>query len=206
MRTVPVVASLLVVVTLGLLAAPAGAADWPQFRGPGGLGIAPDTGLPTTWSATENVLWKTDLPGPGASSPIAVANKIFLTCYSGYGLPDQRSGDMKDLKRHLVCLDRASGKVLWTQDVPHEGSENSYQGYQALHGYASGTPASDGKAVYVFFGKAGVFAFDLAGKQLWKVSVGERTHNWGSGTSPVLFKDLVLVNASVESNALVALN
>ncbi len=203
MRIVLRAASLLV---LGLLSLPTSAADWPQFRGPGGLGIAPDKDLPVTWGANENLLWKTDLPGPGASSPIVVGNKIFLTCYSGYGLPEKKDADMKDLKRHLVCLDRAMGKVLWTKDVSAQQPENEYESFQALHGYASSTPASDGKAVYVFFGKSGVFAFDLDGKQLWQASVGDRTHNWGAGTSPVLYKDLVIVNASVESNTLVALN
>jgi outer membrane protein assembly factor BamB len=85
--------------------------------------------------------------------------------------------------------------------------EQAYEGaYLPLHGYASSTPASDGQHVFVFFGKSGVLAFDLEGKQLWQTSVGSRTHNWGTGTSPVLYKDLVIVNASVEDGSLVALN
>jgi hypothetical protein len=179
------------------------ASDWPQFRGPGGLGIAADKGLPTAFSATENVGWKRDLPGAGSSGPIVVGDKIFVTCYSGYGVPGSE-GEMADLKRHLVCLDRA-GKILWKKDVAAEGRETTYQGFQALHGYASSTPASDGKAVFVFFGKAGVFAFDFDGNQLWKASIGERLDGWGSATSPVLTKDHVIINASVESGALIAL-
>jgi outer membrane protein assembly factor BamB len=201
-QTLPTVAF-----ALTLLALPAGGADWPQFRGPGGLGIAHDKGLPATWSATENVVWKTDLPGPGSSSPIVIGHKIFVTCYSGYGLPDNKGDDVQDLVRHLLCIDRASGKIIWKRDVPTAPGEHAYTGsYLPLHGYASSTPACDGERVYVFFGKSGVLAFDLEGKQLWQTSVGEKTHNWGSGTSPVLFKDLVIVNASVESNSLVALN
>src|SRR5262249_38708054 len=156
-------------------------------------GIAKDNNVPTTWSATENIIWKTDLPGAGSSSPIVVSNKIFVTCYSGYGLPD-KMGNMEDLKRHLLCVDRANGKILWTREVPALQPEVQYRSYQAQHGYASSTPVSDGEHVYVFFGKAGVFAFDLDGKKLWQASVGERTHNWGSGTSPILYKDLVIVN------------
>jgi len=195
------------VLALILLGLPAGAEDWPQFRGPGGLGIARDKDLPTTWSATENVAWKTELPGPGASSPIVVGSKIFVTCYSGYGLPGQEPGDLKKLQRHLLCLDRASGKVLWKRDVPAAMPEEAYAGdFLPLHGYASSTPASDGERVYVFFGKTGVFAFDLEGKQLWRASAGEGSHDWGVATSPVLTKDLVIVNASVESKSLVALN
>jgi outer membrane protein assembly factor BamB len=177
--------------------------DWLQFRGPGGLGISSEKGLPTKWSAKENVVWKTELPGAGTSSPIVVGNKIIVTCYSGYGT-DKADNDVSLLKRHVVCLSR-DGKILWTRDVPTELPETPYSSYQALHGYASSTPASDGKHVYAFFGKSGVVAFDLEGKQLWKASVGGNKHGWGSGTSPVLYKDLVIINASVESGALVAL-
>ena len=84
--------------------------------------------------------------------------------------------------------------------------EHAYQGEGSYHGYASSTPATDGERLYVFFGKSGVFCFDLDGKQLWHVLVGKNTSGWGSATSPVLYKDLLLVNASVESGALVALD
>jgi outer membrane protein assembly factor BamB len=182
------------------------AANWPQFRGPGGNGTASDRNLPVRWSATENVAWKTDLPGHGTSSPIVWEDKIFLTCYSGYGLDESDPGDETRLVRHLVCLARDGGKILWTADVPAELPEQEYQGFQALHGFASSTPATDGQSVYTFFGKSGVMAFDFNGKELWKTDVGQKTHNWGSATSPVLFGDLVIVNASVESGDLVALN
>jgi hypothetical protein len=196
----------LAALALALVASP-GPADWPQFRGPGGLGVAPDQGLPTRWGADENIVWKTPLPGPGASSPIVVGDRIFVTSYSGHGADPKNVGSPADLKRHLVCLDR-SGKVLWTSDVVTEARDTPYsqRGFQGLHGFASGTPASDGQHVYVFFGVAGVLAYDLDGKELWRTSVGTRSHDWGSATSPVLFKDLVIVNAGVESNALVALN
>jgi outer membrane protein assembly factor BamB len=184
----------------------AGAADWPQFRGPGETGLARDKGLPTTWSASSNVAWKTKLPGPGTSSPVVVGKKVFLTCYTGYGVDKGDPGEMKDLTRHLLCLDRAGGKILWSREVPAALPEARYGDYLALHGYASSTPASDGKSVFVFFGKSGVFAYDLAGKKLWDRSVGKGTHGWGSGTSPLLYKGTVIVNAGVESGALVALD
>lgn len=182
------------------------AADWPQFRGPGGLGMAADKGLPVTWSADSNLAWKTELPGAGASSPIVVGDKILVTCYSGYGLDKTDPGDMKNLQRHLVCLDRAGGKIRWAREVPAVLPEARLQTYLDLHGYASSTPVSDGKQVFVFFGKSGVFAFDLQGKQLWQTSVGDGTHGWGSAASPVLHKDLLIVNASVESGSLIALD
>lgn len=190
-----------------LMALSASAADWPQFRGPGGLGHSSDTKLPVTWSAKDNVAWRTDLPGQGASSPIVVGGKVFLTCYSGYGLDAKQPGNMDQLTLHFVGLDRASGKLLFNKEIKPDLPEQGFTGpFITLHGYSSSTPVSDGKSVYVFFGKTGVIAFDLDGKQLWKSSAGTRTHGWGSGTSPILAKDLVIVNASVESGSLVALN
>ena len=180
------------------------AADWPQFRGPGGLGVSTEKGLPTTWSDSENIVWKTELPGAGTSSPIFVGNRIFLSCYSGYNEPGQRGGDQSDLKREVVCLDRQSGKLIWAKEVPSKLPEQDR--IRDDHGYASNTPVSDGKNVYVFFGKSGVFAFDLTGKQLWTADVGDGLHGWGSAASPVLFENLVIVNASVESDSIVALN
>jgi outer membrane protein assembly factor BamB len=186
----------------GVVAMPA-SADWLQFRGPGGLGISTEKNLPTTWSANDNIAWKTELPGAGSSSPIVVGNKIIVTCYSGYG-EEGKQGDMDSLKRHVACLSR-DGKILWTRDVTSSLPETPFGSFQALHGYASSTPVSDGKNIYAFFGKSGVYAFDLDGKPLWNASVGKTKHGWGSGTSPVIYKDLLIINASVESGSLLAL-
>jgi outer membrane protein assembly factor BamB len=132
--------------------------------------------------------------------------KVFLTCYSGYGFDERDPGDQSALVRHVLAFDLKMGKPLW--DVPEKASlpETAFRGFQALHGYASATPASDGKLLYVFLGKNGVGAFTLDGKPKWSQSVGAGTDGWGSGTSPVLHKNLVIVNASVESGAIVALN
>jgi outer membrane protein assembly factor BamB len=182
------------------------AADWRQFRGPGGLGISDEKGLPTTWSAKNNIVWRTKLPGPGGSSPVTVGNRIYLTCYSGYALDAKDPGKMEDLRRHLVCVDRKTGNILWTKDFEPVLPEHKYAGEGSYHGYSSSTPTTDGERLYVFFGKSGVYCFDLDGKQLWHVSVGTRTDGWGSAASPLLYKDMVIVNASVESGALVALD
>src|SRR5262249_28761343 len=146
------------------------------FRGPGGLGVSTDKDLPTKWGDKENLVWKTPLPGPGGSSPIIVGDRVFLTCYTGYGIPGEDAGDQKDLKRHLLCIDRKKGTVLWDKSVAAKLPEPRYGGFLALHGYASSTPVSDGKQVYVYFGKSGVFAYDLEGKQLWQADVGTGTH------------------------------
>jgi len=183
------------------------AADWTRFRGPDATGVSEDTGLPTTWSANENVIWKTGLPGFGTSSPTTLGDKIFLTCYSGYGQDPAAPGDQTQLTLTLLCLNRADGSVLWSQSTPARAEVADYGGGQVnLHGYASSTPATDGEAVYVFFGRTGVMAYTVDGKYLWKTLVGDEIHKWGSATSPVLFGDLVIINASVESMRVVALN
>ena len=176
-------------------------ADWRQFRGPDGLGISNEKNLPAEWSDTKNIVWKVKLPGAGASSPVTFGNRIFVTCYSGYGMDTKEPGDMKELKRHLLCLDRKAGKTLWAKEFEPELPEHRYAGEGAYHGYAASTPITDGQRLYVFFGKSGVYCFDLNGKQLWRTSVGKNTNGWGSGASPILYKNLLIVNASVETVA-----
>jgi outer membrane protein assembly factor BamB len=200
------------ILTAWVLTAAAGntlaAADWPRFRGADGSGIADADAQPaTTWSESTNLKWKATLPGPGSSSPIVTGERVFITCYSGYG--DSSGGDSPEkLRRHLVCLQRNTGNILWDKSVPADLPEDSYSGNLREHGYASSTPVTDGERVFVFFGKTGVLAFDLAGQQLWKVNVGQQSSNrrWGSGASPILYRNLVIVNAAEEGRAIVALD
>ena len=187
----------------GSAQAAASGTGWPGFRGPSGMGTSDAKGLPTTWSSTENIAWKTELPGPGASSPVVWGDQIYITCYTGFFVPDQAGGSQEDLKRHLIALDRASGKVVWDKAIAAKLPEESKI---RDHGFAANSAAADAERVYVFFGKTGVFAFDHSGKQLWQADVGSRTHGWGTSASPVLYKDLVFINASVESDSLVALD
>ena len=177
-------------------------AEWSQFRGPGGQGVTGETNLPVTWSETKNVAWKTALPGFGASSPIVLGDKLYVTCYSGYGTDDTESATMEDLRLHVVCL-TTDGSIQWDRKIKPRLPESERV---RDHGYAGPTPATDGESLFVFFGKSGVFRFDLEGNQIWQADVGDRTHRWGCGTSPVLFENLVIVNASVESGALVAID
>ena len=122
------------------------ASDWPQFRGVNGSGISPDTTpLPDQWSETKNLQWKVDLPGPGHSCPIVVGDKVFVTCWSGYGTSRTDAGSQEKLERHLVCVDRKSGKILWSKSVKASLPEDRYGGMFAENGYASHTPVSDGK-------------------------------------------------------------
>lgn len=186
-----------------VLAIPASASDWPQFRGPGGQGVSPDKGLPAIWSEKENVVWKAELPGPGTSSPVIIGDKVYLTSHTGYRGP--RTADkLDDLRRHLVCLNRVDGKLIWTREIKPKLPEQPT--IREEHGYASSTPAADAERVYCFFGVTGVIAFDHAGTERWRADVGSRLNGWGSAASPVLFEETVIVNASVESNSVVALD
>jgi hypothetical protein len=181
-------------------------ADWTRFRGADASGVSGDRGLPVQWSSTENIAWKTKLPGPGASCPITLGDKIFVTCYTGYGLDRDEPGDLEHLEHHVLCIDRARGAILWDKVEKARLPETAYKGFILQHGYASATPATDGKSLYVFFGHTGVFAYDLAGKSLWHADVGTKIHGWGSAASPILYKNLLIVNASIESGSLVALD
>src|SRR5262245_582548 len=154
------------VVMAMFVASSAGIADWTQFRGPGGSGVGDAKGLPATWSSTDHIVWRTKLPGPGTSSPIVVGKRVYVTCYTGYGL-EPGKGDMDKLMRHLLCIDRAKGEVLWTKDFKPVLPESMYGpgGNESQHGYSSSTPASDGERLYVFFGKSGVYCLDLDGNE-----------------------------------------
>ncbi len=176
--------------------------DWKNFRGPGGQGFSTETNLPSRWSDEENLTWKTRLPGAGSSSPIALGEKLYVTCYSGYGI-ESGEGNLDDLKLHLVCINSKDGSIEWDAKInPRQPESKRVRD----HGYAAATPATDGKNIYVFFGKTGVLKFDLAGKKIWQTPVGDGVHGWGCGTSPVLYENLVIVNASVESDSVVALD
>ncbi|MFO0940131.1 MAG: PQQ-binding-like beta-propeller repeat protein [Pirellulales bacterium] len=191
-----------------LFAVQAIAADWPQFRGLGGSATS-DSKIPVSWTPTENVAWKFKMPGPGVSSPIVVGNKVIVTCYSGYGVDRQNVGEIKNLMRHVICVDAKSGEKLWQADIEAVQPEDPYTGAGVpAHGYASHTPVSDGKNVYVFFGKTGALAFDLNGKQLWHTQLGKETDpmRWGSSSSPILYKDVLIVTASAESQSIVGLD
>ncbi|MFK8110564.1 MAG: PQQ-binding-like beta-propeller repeat protein [Rubripirellula sp.] len=184
--------------------------DWLRFRGPSGSGVATGSEkIPTQWSPRANIAWKTPLPGPGVSSPIVVGSKVFLTCYSGYGLTQESPGEIKNLMRHVVCVDAQTGEKLWQRDVRATLPEDPYSGVGVTaHGYASHTPVSDGKHVYAFLGKSGVHAFDLDGTPVWKADVGKESDptKWGSSSSPIIHEDLVIVTASAESQSIIGLD
>lgn len=181
-------------------------ADWPQFRGPDGNGTAEQADLPLRWSEHENMVWSTELPGPGASSPIWIGEKIFVTCYSGVDRQD-READTSKLKLHVVCLRTTDGSILWTQGIqPAEKQPRGGRGGARWAGYASGTPCADETAVYVPFDNTGVFAFDHKGALLWKQDIGGGISGWGNASTAVLYENLVIVNGSQPSGSLIAMD
>ena len=183
--------------------------DWSRFRGPNGSGISPDAKpTPIEWSESENLKWKVALPGPGLSSPIVVGDRVYVTCWTGYGTDREDPGQQKDLRRHLICIDRNDGKTIWSKSIEPVLPEEPFRGMFAENGYASQTPVCDGERIFVFFGKTGALAFDLEGKKLWQKGLGTESdpHGWGSASSPILYRDLVIVTASTESEAVIALH
>lgn len=171
-------------------------ADWREFRGPGHQGHSAEKGLPTRWGATENVRWKVKLPGPGASSPIVVGDRVFVTSFTGK--------KAESIVRILQCYDRKTGKLLWEQKRPAPQPENDYAAQLTQHGFTTSTPCSDGEKLYVSYGRGGLFCFDLDGNEKWHADMGKGLNTFGSGSSPTLFDDLVLVNACTEAGGLLA--
>jgi outer membrane protein assembly factor BamB len=198
---------ILPLLALSLLSTSLRGESWPQFRGAdGSAALAAGAELATEWSDAKNLRWKVALPGPGSSSPVFWGDRLFVTCYVGYGTNIWEPGDPEGLGRQLICLDRESGKILWKQTITLTNPEDDFRGYIMEHGYASSTPVTDGENVYAFFGKSGVHAFSIDGEPLWNQQVGKDSSNrrWGSGASPILHGDLLIVNAADEGRAVIA--
>jgi len=160
------------------MGAPAWADNWPAWRGPHSTGICGERDLPLTWSPTTNIRWKVALPGPGNSTPIVWGDRIFLT----QALAGGKS-------RAVIAFSRTDGKKLWQQEAPCAVEETSHR----QNPPCSASPVTDGVAVYAHLASAGVLACDLDGTKLWHRDLGPVLHKWGNGSSPILYKDLLLV-------------
>jgi outer membrane protein assembly factor BamB len=191
--------------------------DWTQFRGPGAKGVSGNSDLPIQWSATENVAWKTDLPGRGWSSPVVAESRVFLTTVVNSGESEEpkkglyfggdRPTPPKAVHKWIVyCLDLNTGGVIWNRTV-HEGAPET-----AIHlknSFASETPVTDGKRVYAYFGNVGIYCFDFDGELVWEKSVAphKTRFGWGTAASPVLHDGvLYIVNDNEEASWLMAVD
>ncbi len=191
--------------------------SWPQFRGPQSTGVADDPALPETWSATRNVVWKTEIPGSGWSSPVVWGERIFLTSVISTVAPEapkkglyfggNRENIPTDEHRWMVyAVDWKTGKIAWEREV-HRGSPRS--SHHLKNTYASETPVTDGERVYAYFGNLGLFVFDMDGKPVWSQHWGPfRTrYGWGTAASPVLYKERIyVVNDNDDQSFLAALD
>ncbi|MSR51732.1 MAG: hypothetical protein EXS09_00390 [Gemmataceae bacterium] len=159
------------------------AGDWPQFRGPGASGIGEEKGLPKSWGATENVKWKTDLPGRSAASPVVFGKKVFVTSATGAKLD----------RLHVLCLDADTGKILWQRQLTATGNT----GCHPKSSMAAPTPCVNADGVYCLFATADLVAYDLDGNLKWYRSLAGDypaiSNQVGMASSPILWKDSLIV-------------
>lgn len=193
-----------------------GADQWGQFRGPGARGVAEGENLPETWSATQNVRWKHEIPGLGWSSPIAWGDRVFVTTVVSAAAESPKKGlylfgerfqaPTESQKWQVLALDLNTGETLW-EFTAHEGTATHSR--HIKNSYASETPITDGERVYAYFGDVGLFCLDMEGRELWRHPLeGHATRfGWGPAASPALFKDrLFVVNDNDEASYLLALD
>lgn len=194
MKTTHVLLATALASTLQLAAATAsggGGGDWPHWRGPGGTGVARGP-APLEWSDTKNVLWMTEVPGRGVSTPIAWGERLFLT--TAIALEgDSSEGALVEHAFDVLALDRATGTVEWQvtarKATPHEGFHRQYGSF------ASASPATDGERLYVSFGSRGLYCYDLDGELLWEKDFGvemEMRRAFGEGSAPVVHGDALI--------------
>lgn len=177
---------------LGLLSALPNLArgdDWPAFRGPRGDGISTETAAPLEWSTEKNILWKTPLAAAGNGSPIVARDRVWI---AGPGTDPQ--------DRSLLCFDRATGKLRWSKTVAFTGEDPTHR----TNPHCSSTPATEGTRVVVWHGSAGLYCYDLDGAELWHRDLGTFRHIWGYGSSPVIWRDRLFLNAGPGENSFVA--
>lgn len=215
--------SLLVLLALAAVAAPAVSAEgvptyWPNWRGPTGNGVAPHADPPLTWSESENVRWKIEMPGLGLASPIVWGDRVYLmsarpTDPLAYEVEQQAAQERRERRERggvqpreqsfvVTALSRQDGSVIWERTArtasPHEGhhTENSW---------ASGSPVTDGEVLVAHFGSHGTYAYDLEGNVLWSVDLGDMTtrNGFGEGTSPSIAADKVIVNWDHEGDSFI---
>jgi len=165
-------------VTVLLSASVLQAGNWPGWRGADGQGTVSEKDLPLHWSATQNVRWKVPLPDRGNSTPVVWGDKVFVT-----------QAVEADQSRSLICFDRRDGRLLWQKSITYKKKEETHQD----NPHCSASPTTDGERVIVCHASAGVFCYDINGKELWQRELGRQEFEWGSGSSPVLHGDLCLL-------------
>ncbi len=196
------------------------AQNWAGFRGNNASGISEGNKTATTWSMedSKNIVWKTQIPGLAHASPVIWGNKIFiLTAISEeskttFQAKDRGIGLAGDNAKHtwkIYCVDKKSGKVLWDKTA-HTGVPRSKRHVKASQ--ANSTPVTDGRYVVALMNSEGLFCYDLNGKQIWKQDLGvlnpglygDATSEWGQASSPIIYKDLVIVQSDGHKQSFIA--
>lgn len=196
------------------------AQNWPSFRGPNASGVAETKKSPTTWNVekSQNILWKTPIPGLSHSSPIVWENRVFvITAISSdakatFNAKDKGIDLANDAVKHIwkiYCLDKTSGRVVW-EKTAYEGVPRAKRHLKATQ--ANSTPATNGKYVVALFGSEGLDCYDLSGKLLWKKDLGvlnpglwdDPTSSWGHASSPIIYRNLVIVQADGHKQSFLA--
>lgn len=213
--------TLILTATILAAASAAYSQNWPGFRGPAASGLAPDgANPPISFDGKEgkNMLWKTPIPGLAHASPVIWGDRVFIATaissdpkrfrWGAYG--DVEPSD--DVAKHtwkVYALDLKTGKIVW-EVVSHEGPPKTKRHPKSSQ--ASSTPATDGKHLAVFFGSEGLFMYDLNGKLIWKKDLGnlnagwfyDPDYEWAMGSSPVFFKNTVIVQCDIQKNSFIA--
>ena len=211
---------ILALICLATVVTAAHAQNWPQFRGPNATGVAEGPNRPVKWdtSTSLNVRWKTPIPGLSHSSPVVWGDKVFVTTAvnsvrdeTRYGL----FGDVEPVKNDpqhawkVIAIDKLTGKILWERTA-YEGIPKVKRHPKSSH--AASTPVTDGKTLIVNFGSEGLYAYDFNGKFLWKQDLGvldagwfyDVDYQWEYGSSPIIYKNLVIVQADIQKNSFIA--
>src|ERR687893_2960213 len=199
----------------------ASAQNWPQFRGAQASGVAEGQKTPVSWDATksQNVAWKTAIPGLSHASPVVWGDKVFVvTAVSSAAKDETRFGlygdvePVKDDPKHtykVYALDKKTGKVAWER-VAWEGIPKVKRHPKSTH--AAATPITDGRHVVALFGSEGMYAYDMNGKLLWKQDLGtldagwfyDPDYQWEYGASPIIYKNMVIVQADIQKDSFIA--
>jgi outer membrane protein assembly factor BamB len=197
----------------------AGLGSWPQFRGEGASGVASGAHPPLHWALDppQNLKWKVEIPGLGHSSPVVWGDRVFVTTAVSsqpdtdlrVSSPMDSARDMSSHSLRVLCLDRRSGRVLWER-VAYEGVPKTKR--SPKNSFASPTPVTDGKHLVAMFGSHGLYAYDMDGKLLWKQDLGtidagfffDPDYQWGDASSPVLYKNLVILQCDIQKGSFLA--
>jgi outer membrane protein assembly factor BamB/protein tyrosine phosphatase (PTP) superfamily phosphohydrolase (DUF442 family) len=192
--------------------------SWPSFRGPNASGVAEGQNLPDEWNGKtgQNILWRTAIPGLAHSSPVVWGDRIFVTSAVSsdpkasfkpglYGDGDA-SADRSKHRFMIYAVDKPTGKILWER-VAYEGEPRDKRHIKST--YANSTPVTDGRIVVAWFGSQGLYAYDVNGKPLWKVDLGRLdlgaydipTYEWGPASSPIIWKDLVILQCDTQADS-----